>query len=1012
MKLSAEGKLRLAAKLAFIAGVGTVAGGAYAQDSTQLQGVQVTGTRIKQANLTSSSSVTLISDKELQLQGTVNVENLLNSVPQTFAGFGTTDSNGATGTATVDLRGLGPQETLVLIDGKRLMPGDPLQSPPSADLNFIPAALVQRVDILSGGASAVYGSDAVAGVVNFVMKKDFQGFQIDSELTRTDHSDGTTYDTTLLWGNNFAGGKGNVTMFAGYTKMDSIKENRRGFSSVALKTNSAGTAHTPYGSGVIPQGRFISYDLYYNSPKNAAGQPLYGYDYVAPAQNSATGAPTAYAGEQFNFSPFNYLQRPAQRYNIGGFAHDEINKHLDVYGSVMFMDNDTVAQVAPSGVFGSVETVPCTNPLLTAAEVQLFCNTPTAQVSPGNATLAVLRRTPEVGPRDNELRHDQLRINAGAKGEIAKDIDYDFSVQRGEVIFQTIATGYTNLNNVANALDVIVGPANLPNGNPNPNAGQPECQVAYTGADTSCVPLNIFTQNSITPAAAKYISGVGEAVAHQTEQVATTDVSADLGSYGVKSPMAKSGLGLAGGFEYRTESLSYSPDANTIAGDLGGVGGPSPAVAGAFNVHEEFLEAQMPIAENMPGAKLLQLDAAYRLSHYTLGGEAHNYKGGLKYAPVNDFLLRASIQRATRAPAVSELFSPQAFGLVGGSDPCAATNLYLANPDGTLSSTLAPGAPTEAQCANTGVTAAQYGTPGTTPGTLRDCLAGQCNVKTGGNLGLDNELSITRSVGVVLTPRVVKNFSVTLDYFDITLRHAIGTLPFATILNECLTNDEFCNDIHRGGTGGLSGDTTGGANFVSGTLINTGLERTKGFDTEWDYRLRLRNIGLGNSGQFVFSYVATYLTNLSDEAAPGTGVYECVGRFGTTCGTPNPRYRHKLRATWDLPNGLTLSGDWRYFGDVALDENTLDPNLTSHKPFDAIDAKIGAKQYFDLSGSYALPITGLNLTLRAGISNLFGQNPPVLNQTIASPPFGNGNTFPNVYDSLGRVMFVGATLGL
>ncbi len=1006
MKLSAEGKLRLAAKLAFIAGVGTVAGGAYAQESsTQLQGVQVTGSRIKQANLTGSSSVTVISDKELQLEGTVNVETLLNNIPQTFAGFSTGDSNGATGTATVNLRGLGPQETLVLIDGKRLMPGDPLQTPPSADLNFIPAALVQRIDVLSGGASAIYGSDAVAGVVNFVMKKDLQGFTIDTEGSRTDHSDGTTYDTTLMWGNNFAGGKGNVTLYAGLIHMDAIHESQRGYSACTLgapdpgqPNYGLGIQNVCKGSRVIQQGRFLSYDRYYAGlgPYVPGSKTPTGYYAVANNNPSVNGV-VPDNGETFNYAPYNYLQRPDKRYVFGGFAHDQINDHLDIYGSAMFMDNDSVAQVAPSGLFGTRGSVPCNSPLMSAADVTYFC-TDAGLTSTQNATIAFLRRTPEIGPRDNDLRHDQFRIQVGAKGDILPDVGYDVSAQRGEVIYQNISTGYLNTVNAANALDVITGPAFLANGTtPNPLAGQPECESVYNGTDPACVPLQVFQQNSISPAAAKYITGIGESTAVNVEQVVTADVNADLTKYGLKSPMAKNGIGLAGGFEYRTEDLNYRPDAAISAGTLGGVGGPSPAVSGSFNVHEEFAEISAPLVENVPGAKLLAIDGAYRLSHYSLAGEAHNYKGGIKFAPTSDAMFRASIQRATRAPSVSELFSPQAFGLTGGSDPCAGTN-----PTYTL-----------AQCENTGVTAAQYG-------HLQNCNAGQCNVLSGGNTALQNELSISRSAGIAITPTMVKNLSMSFDYFDITIRDVVGTLPIGAIIEGCAVDDvaSLCSDIHRGPTGGLSGDTSVG-NYVVETNINTALERTKGFDSEIDYRLRARDIGLGNHGQLVFSYISTYVFNESDQTGPGQPVFECVGRYGLICGIPTPRYRHKFRITWDSPFGLQVSGNWRYFGPANLDANTDDPVLQNKSlaPLapgfqDKVDGHLTNKQYFDLSTAYLLPITGVNLTLRAGISNLFGEGPPVISSTIAAPAFGNANTYPNVYDSLGRVIFVGATLAL
>ncbi len=1024
MKLSAEGKLRLAVQLAFIAGAGTVAASAYAQDSgdaksTKLQGVQVTGSRIKQPNLTSSSSLVVIDDKELKLQGTTNVETLLNSMPQTFAGFSTADSNGATGTATVNLRGLGPQETLVLIDGKRLMPGDPLQNPPSADLNFIPAALVDRIDILSGGASAVYGSDAVAGVVNFIMKKDFQGFRVDAQTSRTDHSDGSTYDTTLIWGNNFSGGKGNVTLFAGYTKMEAVNEGQRGFSSCALGTGYSTTPgvydyHYCGGSGTIADAKLTSLGrkaynnqdpatrptnfkkigtVYYNNPNGSAG--------IIPYKNN----------EHFNFAPYNYLQRPDKRWSLGGFAHDQINKHVDVYGSAMFMDNHTVAAVAPTGLFGTTAGVECASSLLTAADKATLCGgsyasgttLPNGNAVPdftggtGIAQVTFNKRLIELGPRISDLRHDQFRIQTGARGDIIDGLSYDVSYQYGTVIFASGTLNYLNTTNAANALNTIQGPALLPNGKPNPLAGQTECATTYNGTQPNCVPLNLFQSGKIDSAQLAFIKANGFAQATQVEQVLTSSVSADLGRYGATSPFAKNGLGISGGYEYRTESLDYRPDSLISAGTLGGVGGPSPAVSGAFQVPELFTEAQFPIIENLPGAKLLQIDAAYRWGNYSTANDAHTWKTGLKYQPISDVLLRAGFARATRAPAVSELFSPAAFGLSGGQDPCGT------------SATGAPPTATPAQCALTGVTAQQYG-------TIAGCNSGQCNIDSGGTATLKPELSITRSLGIVLTPTMVKNLSVSVDYFDIYIDGAIGIESVGALFNQCFASGSAasatCSAFHRGAAdGGLSGDTNTGAGYISDFEQNTGSLRTKGFDIEADYRIRLRDIGLGNNGQFSWNYVATLTTAFEQESAPGQGVYSCLGLYGSTCGIPDPRYRHKLRMSWISPFGLTLSANWRYFGDVKLDSNQPDSHL-NNGVVDLADKTIGAKQYLDLAGTYTLPIQAQNITLRFGVSNVAGQGPPTVDTNsfgISSPPFGNANTFPNVYDSLGRVMFVGVT---
>ena len=979
MKLSAEGKLRLAVQLMFVAGAGGIATDAFAQGSqpTELTGVQVTGSRIKQANLTNSSQLTIISDKELQYQGTTNVETLLNNMPQTFAGFSTSDSNGATGTATVNLRGLGPQETLVLIDGKRLMPGDPTQNPPSADLNFIPAALIDRVDILSGGASAVYGSDAVAGVVNFVMKKDFQGFRIDSQVSRTDHSDGTTWDSTLLWGNNFSGGKGNVTLYAGYQKMEAVNEGQRGWSTCSLSTGPYAapirTYHYCGGSGTIPDNKITSVDRknaglpakYINNPNGQPGLIPFG----------TPGTPTS-----FNFAPYNYLQRPDKRWRFGGFAHDQLNKHLDIYGSAMFMDDHTIAAVAPTGLFGSTVKVPCNSSFLSAADQKLLC-TDVGLAATDDATLTMSKRLVELGPRISDIRHDQYRAQVGARGDIVDGVSYDVSYQYGTVVYQSGTLNYLNTTNTAKALDTVSV------------NGQTECASFANGTDKNCVPLNLFQLGQITPAALAYIKANGFSQADQVEQVLTSSVNADLGRWGVTSPLAKNGVGVAGGYEYRTESLDFRPDSLVATGNLGGVGGPSPAVKGGFQVPELFTEVQLPIIENMPGAKLLQIDGAYRWSNYSTANDAHTWKAGLKYQPINDVLLRASFARATRAPAVAELFGPSSFGLAGGNDPCAG-----ATPSAS---------PT--QCALTGVTAAQYG-------KIDPCNASQCNVQIGGNTGLKPELSITRSLGIVLTPSFVKNLSITVDYFDIYIDGAIGILPPGSVFGSCFAGDAgSCGKIHRGFDGGLSGDTLTGAGFITDFNANTGSLRTKGVDVQFDYRIRLRDMGLGNNGQFQFNYSATWLESYELEDGPGQGVYNCVGFYGTICsGTSNgpiPRYRHKLRGTWVSPFGLTLSADYRYIAGVHLDQNSGDSHLQTGT-VDLPDNAIGGKQYVDLSGTYALPIKGQNILLRFGVSNVFGQNPPTVDTNslgISSPPFGNANTFPNYYDALGRVMFVGVT---
>jgi iron complex outermembrane receptor protein len=982
MKLSKEGNFRLAVKAAMLAGL---AGGAqsavYAADTTppagdqtkgaaKLEAVTVTGTRIKQENLTSTSSLTIISDEELQLQGTVNVETLINNLPQAFAGYSSGDSNGATGTATIDLRGLGAARTLVLIDGKRLMPGDPLQSPPSADVNFIPAALVDSVEVLSGGASAVYGSDAIAGVVNFKMKTDFEGFRLDGQYSQTSHHDAAARDLYAIWGANSASGKGNITLYAGYTGDNALTQDKRKFSSCSITTPNSGKTHKCAGSRTIAEGLFYSYD------RAAAGLPYY-----AIVNPDKTRSFIADDGRTFNFAPYNYFQRPTTRYNFGGFAHNEINEHVDVYGSAMFMQNRSISQVAPSGLFFVNAAIPCNSPFLSADQKQFLC-TDVGLADNQFANTQVAKRATEVGPRQDDLRHTDYRVNLGVKGDIIKGVDYDVSVQRGEVLTDVSHLNYINTANAKNALNT------LPNG-------------TCASGDPKCVPLDVFQIGAITPAQVNYIAATGQEQATQVEEIVTGAVSADLGRYGVQLPTAKHGLGVAVGAEYRSDTLDYRPDINVQNGNLGGFGGPRPPVSGKISAHELFGEIRLPVLENLPGAKLLALDGAYRRADYSTAGKVNTYKGGLEYKPVEDATLRLSYQRAIRAPSVSEAFSPQALGLFAGSDPCAGANLAGGG----------PGVPTAAQCANSGVTQAQYdaGVNGT-PGAIADCSSGQCNGLFGGNPNLKVEESTTKSIGIVLTPRAVKNLAVTVDYFNIDLKNDIGTIGGAVSLSQCLQTGSptFCSNIHRGGGGRLSGDSSNAnVGFVTDLNTNIGGVHTSGFDTEIAYNLKIKDVG-----RLSFDYVSTFVRTLAVNTGPGLGTYECAGLYGITCGTPTPRYRHKFRTTLSLPLGLAISADWRHIGATNLDKNQSNSSLQAGK-FNFIDNHLVSKNYLDLSGTYKLPLQAQKISLRFGVNNVLDTRPQQVSSNapnaVSSPPFGNGNTFPNVYDVLGPTFFAGVT---
>ena len=452
--------------------------------------IVVTGSRIPQAaNIRSVSPVQTVSNTEVKLTGTTNVENLLNQLPQVYTNQSQGASNGASGTATVNLRGLGPSRTAVLVDGTRLPPADTVA--PAADLDQVPSALVERIEVLTGGASSVYGSDAVAGVVNFIMKHDLEGVRIDAEYGFAQHNqqnpdnidsqlsgnhfkipgdvtDGFTKDITLAIGVNSPDDKGNIEVYLGYRHIDAVLEGTRDFSSCSIITNNGSNTHLCVGSsGTTPQGHFQRVDI--------------------PGQGQFAGSPTGLTsslGQAFNFAPFNYLQRPDERYEAGYFAHYDINSHVQIYSSLMFSDNRTFAQIAPSGLFfGSASLkVNCDNPYLIAAGgVADFC---VGLPSNGQTTLFVGRRTVELGNRTDDLEHIAYRMNFGFRGDIVDGWNYDVYAQYADTIYQEQYTGEVSKQKFQNALLAT---------------STTKCE----GTDPNCIPINIFQSSALTPAMAE-----------------------------------------------------------------------------------------------------------------------------------------------------------------------------------------------------------------------------------------------------------------------------------------------------------------------------------------------------------------------------------------------------------------------------------------------------------------------------------------------------------------------------
>lgn len=969
-----------------------------------LSEVVVTGTRIRSPNLTSNSPLSVVNTQELKFEGTTQVEQLINQLPQFTPGQSQQQSNGSSGTATLNLRGLGSTRTLVLVDGRRLQPGDPVTIAP--DINNIPAAMVDRIETISGGASAVYGSDAISGVVNFILKKNFEGIQLDTQYSFYNHQqgnplgqkalskfgltapgdvggDGQTWDASILIGANSPDDKGNVTFYATYRNLQPVTQDSRDYSACSLATDFAGSLNCA-GSSNSAFGRFDG---------TAAGGSV---------TNSPTGKTfTRYTSARaFNYGPFNFLQRNDDRYNAGAFAHYKLNNHIEVYGDLMFTDDRSFAQIAPSGLFrgtgpngGATYSINCDNPLLSGQQATTLCG--------ANAGVAGTVYNNLIGyrfanlPRQDDLRHTNYRIDVGARGEIAPGWSYDAYLQYGTTL---LSENYRNDVSVSRVQDALLVGRNA--------AGQPTCLSVIANGGGACVPLDIFqaTSQGLTPAALAYVITPGFQSAQVTEQVASINLSGDLGQYGVKSPLASDGIGIALGTEYRREALDYRTDAEFTSGDLSGQGGPRIGNAGQFDVYEIFGEARVPLIQNLPFVHDLTFDGGYRFSDYSTVGTTNAYKGELSYAPIRELRFRATYNRAVRAPNIVELFTPTSVGLGSFTDPCAIGD------DGA-----APSA-TLAACQRTGLTAALYN------GGVNQCPAGQCSILTGGNTLLKPEVADTYTAGFVWTPTnffgmTTRGLNFSVDYFDITVKDYISAVSPSTSLTQCLTSGSpyFCGQVRRDPQLGI---LFGSAGYVSNTNLNTGLLRTRGIDVTANYTTRLQAIGFGGYhplpdwGTLAFSYLATYTDEQTTKPLPGFVPYNCRGLYGPTCGQPTPAYKHQFRATWNTPWDLAVSARWRYLSGSKLDAIQANTNLNQGITLADVpeDAKIGAYGYLDLSATWQIR---RKVQLRVGVNNVFDRDPPVLdsnNIPVSNPAvFGNANTFPGVYDSLGRQIFMGLT---
>ena len=961
--------IRTALITASVAGVGLHGTAALAQQPAQPPGTQpidevvVTGTRIRSPGLVSNSPISSVDRVEVDLRQPATVEEFIRDLPSALPSLGPGTNNGSIGGALIDLRGLGSNRNLVLVNDRRVTP---FSLGGTVNTDNIPVALIERVDVITGGASAVYGADAVTGVFNFVLRRDFEGLDINATYGTSNDGDGDRFRADLTFGANTSDGRGNITMSVGYTETDPVLQGDRGFGQVAINAVDGSDFGSSAGSPVFTTIRF-------DGPESAPA--LAQFD---PA--TGTFSPDF---ELYNFNPLNLYQSPLERTQFTALGRYELAPFAEAYAELFFTDSDVETNLAPSGTFFNVWEIPIGNPLIPQGAREQLCVTHGIAdencVVGDDTTFATTmrRRFTEFGPRINRFENSFFQYNVGVRGDITPRWDYDVSWSFGTAKQAQTRIQWGSLSATQQALNVL----------PDPETGEPVC-VDQTGG---CVPLNLWGEDgSITQEMLDFIDLNAILNQEVQQEVGQASVAGDLGDF--RSPLAQdSPIGVAIGFEHRRVSaFTQSDAASQIDSEVLGTGAATPDRAGSFKLNEIYAEALVPLVTNRPGVQSLTFEAGLRHTDFDSGEQSQDYRSwklGLAWEPVDDLRVRTMLQRATRAPNVNELFAPQVTGLSNvATDPCQLDRVSAADvgTPGTLANL----------CVQTGAPAGSIG-------GIAAPAAGQINNLTGGDPTLGPEIGNTFTAGFVWQPDFLGGITLTADYYRIRVTDAITSPSTSDVLEQCFDpafnpNFEFneaCQLVRRSPTTGdlNAGDADGVVTLPS----NFGFFRTDGIDLAARYGFDFADPGMGSVD---FNLNVTRVLSFDQQPTPDATRRDCLGFYSVACDRPLPRWKGNLRTTWSVAD-YQLSVNYRHLGSVRVEPGSGDfaPQFSS----------ISAYHYFDLTAVWNATD---NVRATLSVNNLFDRSPPVVGNNIGTTAQNSGNTFPQQYDTIGRFFTLGVNV--
>jgi outer membrane receptor protein involved in Fe transport len=943
-------------------------------DDSAERAIVVTGSRIARRDFVSESPIVTVGQEQLASTGSATIEQGLNQLPQIAASAGANSSrNSRAGQANVNLRGLGQQRTLVLLDGRRMQPSG---SDGTVDLNLIPAALIDNIEVITGGASSTYGSDAVAGVVNLKLKKQFTGVQLDVSTGATFKGDGATNSIGVTVGADFDDKRGNAFVSFNYSQRDLVRFIDRDYLTGQLySTNVTGGLITAVSSNLPSQAAVNSVFASYGVAAGAVPRSstfslnpdgtLFVETGAVNFRSQGQGSYGIYNNSVYSVAGNDYLaQVPLTRYNFFGHADYEIADGLSVFIDGLFTSYHVTNQ-GPPLVVGSVSSspvsIPVSNPFISPDLRAVLASRPNP-----NADFLLAQLIPGTGKRTERDEYNVFQVTGGIDGKVGgTDITWNVYGSYGESKLLARLQNYPS----SVAVNTLVRAA---------DGGRSICPGGYNFVD-----INSLSQGCISyiRREARNVTEIKQTVVEANAQGGLFDLPAGSVRFAV-------------GADYRHNAYAYSPDALITTGELANFLPIFPS-SGSESVKEVYGELLVPVLHDIPLIREFNINLGYRYSDYRVAGPVSTYKLDADWSVTSFLRLRGGYARAVRAPSVGELYAASTTGLValgapgsfGSGDPCDVRGAYrsASNP---------AAAQVRALCLAQGI-------PASSIDTFQNIVS-RTPFLTSGNVNLAPEISDTYSAGVVVrstaTNPLFSRFSLSIDYYNISLDHAIGVVTNLVATSQCFgsaSNPTLSNSNYYCGL--MSRDpNTGQISNILNPSLNLGGYRTAGIDIAADWKIPLDAVGLGaNAGTLSLSSIVSYLDKFEIQTLAGGARFDYAGTIGNQqidfFATAHPRWKATTTVNWAIgPADIGLR--WRF-----LDKMTNAANVGTGGTQPGVEAV----SYFDLD-------MGVDVSkafeLRAGIVNLLDRDPP----TIYTSPIGNTRSDPYTYDILGRRFYVNA----